>query len=119
MVLPRRVRFYFVFYVVFILSMFGLSLACYDVVLFVVLLRHFICVRVIQTNKVDLISQRYQFMVISILQNWSCRYSSHYFIKFVGFIWIYYIINLNIVSSYMILSYLYLRSIDLFVSLNQ
>ena len=71
-------------------------------VLSVVLLPHFIRVRVIQTSKADLISRKYQIMVVNMLKNWSYRYSSHYFIKFVGFIPIYYTINLNIVLSYMV-----------------
>ena len=53
-------------------------------------------------------------MVVSILKNWSRRYSSHYIIKFVGFIPIYFAIKLNIISSCMIFSYLYLGFIDLF-----
>ena len=52
-------------------------------------------------------------MIISILNNWSHRNSSNYIIKFVSFIPIYYAINLDIVSSYMIFSYLYIESIDL------
>ena len=86
---------------------------CYDVLLFVVLLWRFIHVRAIQTSKIDLINQRYQILIVNILKNWIYRYSSHYFIKFIGFMSIYYAINLDIVSSYMILSYLNLRSIDL------
>ena len=46
-------------------------------------------------------------MVVNILNNWSRKYISHYIIKFVGFILIYYAINLNIVLSYMVFSYLY------------
>ena len=68
----------------------------------------------IQTGKVDLINRRYQIIVISMLKNWSCMYSSHYFIKILGFMPIYYAINLDIVSFCMIFSYLYLGSIDLF-----
>ena len=68
----------------------------------------------IQTGKVDLINRRYQIIVISMLKNWSCMYSSHYFIKCLGFMPIYYDINLDIVSSCMVFSYLYLGSIDLF-----
>ena len=79
--------------------------------LFVVLLRRFIYVGTIQTDKTDLINPIYQIMVVSILKNWSPRYSSNYIIKFVGFMSIYYVINLNIVSSYIVFSYLYLRSI--------
>ena len=45
----------------------------------------------------------------------------YYIIKFIGFILIYYVINLNIVSSFMIFNNLYLESIDLLqiTSLNQ
>ena len=57
--------------------------------------------------KTDLISPRYQIMVVIMLKNWSRRYSSHYIIKFVGFIPIYYAINLNIVSSCLDFNYLY------------
>ena len=80
-----------------------LSLVCYNVMFFV-----FFCVRTIQTGKTDSISQKYQIMVISILNNWSRRYSSYY-----GFIPIYYTINLDIVSFFMVFSHLYLGSIDL------
>ena len=66
---------------------------------------------VIQTDKTDSISRRYQIIVLSILKNWRRRYSNHYIIKFIGFIPIYYFINLNIVSSYIIFNYLYLRSV--------
>ena len=41
-------------------------------------------------------------MVVSMLKNWSCRYSSRYFIKFVAFMPIYYVINLDVVLSYMV-----------------
>ena len=106
---------------VIILSMFGLSsfyrrLVCHrfiDVVLFVVLLQRFICVGAIQTTKIDLTSRRYQIIVINMLKNLNCKYSSHYFIKFVGFMPIYYAINLDIVSSCMIFSYSYFGSIDI------
>ena len=90
----------------------GLSSACYDTVLSVILLWHFIYVGVIWTTKTDFISPIYQIMIVSMLKNWSRRYSNHYIIKFIGFILIYYAINLNIVSSFMIFSYLYLESID-------
>ena len=44
-----------------------------------------------------------QIMVVNILQNLSHRYFSHYSItKFVGFEPIYYIINLDVISSFMI-----------------
>ena len=82
-----------------LIAPFGSSFSCYDEVLFVVLLRRFICVGAIETGKTDLISQRYQMMVVSMLKNWSRRYSSHYIIKFVDFMLIYYAINVDIVSS--------------------
>ena len=44
---------------------FGLSSAYYDVVLFVVLLRHFICIGVIQTGKTDSLSY---ILVVSMLK---------------------------------------------------
>ena len=80
--------------------------------LFVVLLRYFTCVGVIHTSKTDLINRRYQIMVFSMLKK-SYRYSSNYFIKFIGFMSIYYAINLDIFSLYMVFNYLYLGSIDL------
>ena len=95
-----------------LIAVLGLLLACYDLVLFIVLLRRFICVRVIQIGKTDLISQKYQIMIVSRLKNWSRRYSSHYTIKIVGFMQIYYTINLDIIS-FMVFSYLYFRFIDL------
>ena len=67
----------------------------------------------IQTDKADLISLIYQIIIVGILKNLSYRYFSHYFIKFIGFIQIYYAINLNIVSSCIVFSYLYFGSIDL------
>ena len=104
MVFPRRFIFYFIFV---------LSLAYYNVMLFVVLLHRFICVGAIQTHMTYLISQRYQIMIVTILKNLNCRYYSHYIIKFVDFISIYFAINLDIVSSCMIFNYLYIGSIDL------
>ena len=47
------------FFVIIVLSTLGLSSACYEVVLFVVLLRRFIFVGAIQTGKVDLINLIY------------------------------------------------------------
>ena len=38
-------------------------------------------------------------MVVNMLKNMSHRYSSHYIIKFIGFTPIYYVIDLNIVTS--------------------
>ena len=78
---------------------FGTSSTCYDTVLFVLLLRRFIYVGAIETGKADLISRRYQLMVVGVLKNWSCRYSSNYIIKFIDFMLIYYAVNVNIVSS--------------------
>ena len=68
---------------------------------------------VIKIDKSDMISPRYQIMVINILKNYSRKYSSYYIIKFIGFMLIYYAINLNIFFIYMIFIYLYLRSIYL------
>ena len=98
-----------------------LSLVCYDVVLFVFLLRYFICVKTIQTNKKDLIGRRYQIMIIRMLKNWSQLYYSHYIIKFIGFMSIYYVINLDIVSSCMVFSYIYIYILNYrsITSLNQ
>ena len=67
--------------------------------------------RAIQIYKIDLINQIYQIMVVSMLKNWSY---SHYFIKIICFMSIYYIINLDIVSSCMVFKYLYFRFINLF-----
>ena len=79
-------------------------------------------------GKIDSVNRRYQIMVINILKNlshiysnhynWSHRHSIHYIIKFIDFISIYYAINLDVVLFFIILSNLYLRSIDL-SSLNQ
>ena len=52
-------------------------------------------------------------MIIRMLKNWSRRYSSRYIIKFVGFMPIYYAINMNIVSSCLVFNDLYLGSINL------
>ena len=43
-------------------------------------------------------------MVFSILKNQNRRCSSHYIIKFIGFMSIYYVINLDIVSSFWFLA---------------
>ena len=66
---------------------------------FIVLLRCFIYMRVIHTDKADSISR----MVVYMLKNWSKKYSSYYIIKFISFIPIYYDINLDIVLSFMVL----------------
>ena len=76
-----------------VLWAFGLLLACYDVMLFVVLLRHFIFIGATQTSKADLISPRSQIMVVGMLKNLSHKYCSHYIIKCLDFISIYYAIN--------------------------
>ena len=52
-------------------------------------------------------------MVVIMLKNWSHRYASRYIIKFIGLILIYYAINLENVSSFMIFSNLYLEFINL------
>ena len=63
-------------------STYDLSSTSYDVMFLVVLLRHFIYMRVIQTDKTDSISH----MVVYMLKNWSRKYFSYYIIKFIGFI---------------------------------
>ena len=118
MVILRRFRFYLVFYVVVILLTFnlsfiatlGLSLACYNVVFFVVLLWRFTCggdldkQNGFDQSKISNYSRnnwshKYSsyYIIKFVLNNWSRRYYSHYIIKFVGFISIYYAINLYIV----------------------
>ena len=87
--------------------MFDLLFICYVVVFFVILLRRFIFMEAIQIGKTDSISRIYQIMVVNILNNWSCIYYSHYIIIFVGFMMIYYAINLNIVSFYFVFNNLY------------
>ena len=108
---------------VVVLSVFGLSSSYCDIWFVIDLLRCdvirclvatlYLCVRTIHTCKTYLISRRYQIMVVSILKNYGHRYYSHYIIKFVGFMPIYYTINLGIVSSYMVFSCLYLGFVDL------
>ena len=118
---------YCVVWFVIVLSTFDLSSTYCDVWFIVGLLRHGVVCHIIatfylcgaiQTDKTNLINRRYQIIVVSMLKNWSHIYSSHYIIKFIGFMPIYYVINLYIVSSCMVLSYLSLiyRSI---ASLNQ
>ena len=95
-----------------VIAVFGLSSTCYDMVLFVVLLRHFICVKA-QTSKTDLINRIYQIIVVSILKNLSQKYFSYTILSnLIRFISIYYTINLNIVLSYMIFIYLYFGHVD-------
>ena len=62
-------------------------------------------------NKLDQL--KYEIMIISMLKNLNHINSSHYIIKFVDFMSIYYVMNLNIVSLFMVFRNLYLRSIDL------
>ena len=70
MVLFMKIYVLSFFHVVVVLSSFGLSSARYNMVVFIALLRYFICAWTIQTNKADLISQIYQIMVImSILKS--------------------------------------------------
>ena len=68
---------------------------------------------VIHTTKADSINQIYHIMVVIILNNRSCKYFSHYIIKFIGFTLIYYVINLDIILLFMIFSNLYIESIDI------
>ena len=84
-----------------------LSSVCYDVILFVVLLYYFIYVRAIRIDKADSISRRYQTMIVSMLNNWIHIYFNLYIIKILGFIPIYYTVNLYIISSFMIFSNFY------------
>ena len=69
--------------------------------------------RAIQIGIVDSINRNYQIMIVSILKNLSHRYSSHCIIKFVYFMRSYHVINLDIVSSFMVFSNSYLRSFNL------
>ena len=52
-------------------------------------------------------------MVVIILKNRSRKYFSYYITKFIGFMLIYYAINLNVILLFMIFSNLYIESIDL------
>ena len=69
--------FYFILCVIVVLStfdfsfivVFGLSSACYDVVLFIILLCCFIYVGPIQIDKTYLISRIYQIMIVIMLNN--------------------------------------------------
>ena len=67
----------------------------------------------IQIGKTNWISRRYEIMIVSMLKNLNHIYSSHYIIKFVDFMSIYYVMNLNIVSLFMVFRNLYLGSINL------
>ena len=67
----------------------------------------------IQTNKVDLIGQKYHIIIVNMLKNRSGNYSNHYIIEFIDFMLIYYTINLDIIFSFMIFNNLYTRFINL------
>ena len=67
-------------------------------VMFDILLQHFFYVKIILTIKTD---------------NLSYKYSNQYIIKFINFMLINYIINLDIILFYIIFNYLYLKYIDL------
>ena len=72
------------FILFFVLSSFYRCLVCLcfiDVVLFVVLLYYSIYMGAIQTGIAILINRIYQIIVVNMLKNWSCRYSSHYAIE--------------------------------------
>ena len=66
----------------------------------------------IQTDKAYLLNPIYQIIAVSILKNYSYRYYNNYIIKFIDFISIYYVINLNIVPC-IIFNYLCFGSINL------
>ena len=100
--------FYFIFCVIVVLSTFGLS-SFYLPLVCCWLVTMWYCsssccgvlsMMAIQTSKTNLISRKYQIMIINMLKNWSFRYFSHYFNKFVGFRPIYYAINLDIVYDF-------------------
>ena len=67
----------------------------------------------IQTGKTDSIYRIYQIMIVNMLNNWNSKYSSHFIIKFIGFMSIYYDINLDSVLSIIVFNNLYLGFIDL------
>ena len=62
----------------------------------------------IQVDKANSINQMYQIMIISVSKNWNHKYLSHYIIKFVCFMSIYYDINKYIDSSCISFSNLYI-----------
>ena len=94
------------------ITVLSLSLVCYETVFFIVLLQRFIYVDAIHIGKTNSISRRYQIIVVRMLKNLNRRYSNYYIIKFIGFMPIY-ANNLDTVSLFMVLSDLYLESIDL------
>ena len=72
------------------------------------IMNFYICKSDSDRQKTYLINRMYQIMIISILKNCNCKYYSRYFIKFIGFMLIYYAINLYIVLSYIVFSYLHI-----------
>ena len=66
------------------------------------------CMGEIQTGKTDSIYRIYQIMIVNMLKNWNSKYSSHFIIKFIGFMSIYYDINLDSVSFIIVFNNLYL-----------
>ena len=77
------------------------------------LIAMFYFIEAIQRSKTNSINRKYRIMIINILKNQSRRYYNNYIIKFIGFISIYYAINLNIILFFISYSNLYLASIDL------
>ena len=96
-----------------LITTFGLSLAYYDMILFIIFLQHFIYMEEIHISKIYLISRRYQIMFIDILNNQNRKYYSYYIIKFINFMLIYYTINQNIISSYITFNNLYLGCVNI------
>ena len=62
-----------------LITVFSLSLACYDIVSFAVLVQPFIGVRTIKTNKTDSISQIYQIMVVRLETRFSRLYADLFY----------------------------------------
>ena len=60
--------------------------------------------RAIKIDKMDSINRKYKIMVVNILKNLSQIYYNHHSITFIKFIPIYYVINLDIISSFIILA---------------
>ena len=59
--------------------------------------------RSIKIDKTDSISRIYQIMIVSILKNRNQKYYSYFIIKFVGFMLIYYDINFDIISWFLVI----------------
>ena len=112
MVLSRIFGFYFVFCIIVVLLTFGL-LSFYRRGV----IHHLIAVFYLYGSDSNM-QKIFDHLKISnydsqYVKELGYKYSSNYFIKFLDFMSIYYAINLDIVSSCMIFSYLYLGSIDL------